>query len=75
MINITLAPDDIRVKYPTYGLDLRMPLSKFKISYIDLYGSVIRDQYWVNGQWVKKDRVLIMMNSKLPITLDFDWQT
>lgn len=58
MLNITLAPDDIRIKYPAYGLSVKMPLHFGSIKTVDLYGSVVTHQYFIDGKWIPKNEII-----------------
>lgn len=65
-MNITLADDDIRIKYPAYGLTMRNVSTIGKLRFC-----IIQDKYFINGQWVGKDRVLFLGEfSEFSITLD-----
>lgn len=70
-LNITLANDDIRVKFPAYGLDMTNPLSIGRFNVVDIYGIVVEDRYCINGKWYDKSRLLLNGEfSKYVMTLD-----
>ena len=74
-LNVTLADDDMRVKFPAFGIDLKMTIPVHRLTETTLYSDVITDRYFINGEWVDKGRVLFYNKfDGYGIVLDI-WQT
>lgn len=69
-MNITLAEDDIRVKFPAYGLTLRNQLTTGRMLYMK-DEKVIKTELYINGITIDEEEMLFIWGraSIFPITL------
>lgn len=73
MLKVTLSPDDIRSKFPAYGLDIKMALPVAKIQKVNTGGDILESKmYSESYKGFVSEEVLLKaaMQSKFFITLD-----